>query len=70
MQVVRSIVKREGRGVRVKEGKGEFMCATAVPSFLEGILNGSAHHTDHHQYFRYNMGSFVRIGQYQHSTRA
>jgi len=40
--------------------------AFAVPKFLEHIVNGSAHHVDHHLYFNYNHGQYFtfwdRIG--------
>jgi len=32
-----------------------------VPSFLRGIINCSAHHTDHHSYFNYNYGQFFTL---------
>lgn len=32
-----------------------------VPNFLRGILNCSAHHTDHHAYFNYNYGQFFTL---------
>lgn len=30
----------------------------AVPKFARGIINGAAHHTDHHLYFNYNLGLY------------
>jgi Delta7-sterol 5-desaturase len=30
----------------------------AVPTWLQNIVNGSAHHTDHHLYFNFNYGEF------------
>ncbi|XP_074071395.1 lathosterol oxidase isoform X2 [Macrotis lagotis] len=32
-----------------------------VPRFLEPIINGSAHHTDHHLYFDYNYGQYFTL---------
>lgn len=32
-----------------------------VPRILEGIINGSAHHTDHHLYFDYNYGQYFTL---------
>ena len=30
----------------------------AVPAILDGVINGSAHHTDHHSLFIYNYGQY------------
>lgn len=35
-----------------------------VPSLLKRFVNGSAHHTDHHLYYNYNYGQFVRNCHY------
>lgn len=32
-----------------------------VPAFLRSVVNGSAHHTDHHVYFDYNYGQFFTL---------
>eukprot|EP01100_Stratorugosa_tubuloviscum_P002065 TRINITY_DN1475_c1_g1_i1.p1 TRINITY_DN1475_c1_g1~~TRINITY_DN1475_c1_g1_i1.p1 ORF type:complete len:305 (+),score=106.60 TRINITY_DN1475_c1_g1_i1:66-980(+) len=32
-----------------------------VPNFIAQIINGSAHHTDHHIYFKYNYGQFFTL---------
>ena len=32
-----------------------------VPDFLKPIVNGSAHHTDHHLYYMYNYGQFFTL---------
>lgn len=32
-----------------------------VPKFLQGIINCSAHHTDHHAFFEYNYGQFFTL---------
>jgi len=32
-----------------------------VPSFLVDIVNGAAHHADHHAYFNYNYGQFFTL---------
>lgn len=32
-----------------------------VPAFLRGIINGAAHHTDHHSYFNYNHGQYTTL---------
>ncbi|PIO12867.1 hypothetical protein AB205_0106160, partial [Aquarana catesbeiana] len=32
-----------------------------VPKILESIINGSAHHTDHHLYFDYNFGQYFTL---------
>ncbi|EMP29027.1 Lathosterol oxidase [Chelonia mydas] len=32
-----------------------------VPDFLKHIINGSAHHTDHHLYFDYNYGQYFTL---------
>eukprot|EP00514_Thraustochytrium_sp_LLF1b_P008737 CAMPEP_0184555600 /NCGR_PEP_ID=MMETSP0199_2-20130426/37867_1 /TAXON_ID=1112570 /ORGANISM="Thraustochytrium sp., Strain LLF1b" /LENGTH=272 /DNA_ID=CAMNT_0026951967 /DNA_START=8 /DNA_END=826 /DNA_ORIENTATION=+ len=32
-----------------------------VPKWLEPILNGAAHHTDHHLYFQYNHGQYFTL---------
>ncbi|XP_038610032.1 lathosterol oxidase isoform X1 [Tachyglossus aculeatus] len=32
-----------------------------VPKFLQPIINGSAHHTDHHLYFDYNYGQYFTL---------
>ncbi|XP_069470417.1 lathosterol oxidase [Ambystoma mexicanum] len=32
-----------------------------VPKFLQDIINGSAHHTDHHLYFEYNYGQYFTL---------
>ncbi|XP_006642354.1 lathosterol oxidase [Lepisosteus oculatus] len=44
-----------------------------VPSLLQPIINGSAHHTDHHLFFDYNYGQYFtlwdRIGRsYRHPS--
>ncbi|XP_069752198.1 lathosterol oxidase [Narcine bancroftii] len=32
-----------------------------VPRVLENVINGSAHHTDHHLYFDYNYGQYFTL---------
>ncbi|CAN2388141.1 Belongs to the sterol desaturase family [Pristimantis euphronides] len=32
-----------------------------VPKVLESIINGAAHHTDHHLYFDYNFGQYFTL---------
>ncbi|XP_002738231.1 lathosterol oxidase-like [Saccoglossus kowalevskii] len=32
-----------------------------VPKVIEPIINGSAHHTDHHLFFNYNYGQFFTL---------
>mmetsp|Transcript_17354 Transcript_17354/g.19428 ORF Transcript_17354/g.19428 Transcript_17354/m.19428 type:complete len:283 (-) Transcript_17354:103-951(-) len=32
-----------------------------VPSCMQWLVNGSAHHTDHHLYFNYNYGQYFTI---------
>uniref|UniRef100_A0A8C5RBU0 Sterol-C5-desaturase n=1 Tax=Laticauda laticaudata TaxID=8630 RepID=A0A8C5RBU0_LATLA len=32
-----------------------------VPNLLKPIINGSAHHTDHHLYFEYNYGQYFTL---------
>ncbi|KAG8434632.1 hypothetical protein GDO86_012843 [Hymenochirus boettgeri] len=32
-----------------------------VPKFLAKIINGSAHHTDHHMFFDYNYGQYFTL---------
>ena len=32
-----------------------------VPSLLKPFINGSAHHTDHHLYYKYNYGQFFTL---------
>ncbi len=32
-----------------------------VPEFLKSIVNGSAHHMDHHIYYNYNYGQYLTI---------
>jgi lathosterol oxidase len=32
-----------------------------VPNCFQNILNGSAHHTDHHLHFNYNYGQFFTL---------
>ncbi|XP_028666161.1 lathosterol oxidase [Erpetoichthys calabaricus] len=32
-----------------------------VPKFLQSIINGSAHHTDHHLFFDYNYGQYFTL---------
>jgi len=32
-----------------------------VPKALQSIINGSAHHTDHHLFFNYNYGQFFTL---------
>ncbi|XP_075046527.1 lathosterol oxidase [Mixophyes fleayi] len=32
-----------------------------VPKYLENIINGAAHHTDHHLYFDYNYGQYFTL---------
>jgi len=32
-----------------------------VPKALQAIINGSAHHTDHHLFFNYNYGQFFTL---------
>ncbi|XP_059812851.1 lathosterol oxidase [Hypanus sabinus] len=44
-----------------------------VPRVLEGVINGSAHHTDHHLYFDYNYGQYFTLwdrigGSYKHPS--
>ena len=36
----------------------------AVPSALKHIVNGSAHHTDHHLYYSYNYGQYFTLWDY------
>ena len=33
----------------------------SVPGPLQGIVNGAAHHTDHHLYFNYNYGQYFTL---------
>lgn len=33
----------------------------SVPSWLERVVNGAAHHTDHHLYFTYNYGQYFTL---------
>eukprot|EP00730_Choanoeca_flexa_P015221 TRINITY_DN6936_c0_g1_i3.p1 TRINITY_DN6936_c0_g1~~TRINITY_DN6936_c0_g1_i3.p1 ORF type:complete len:285 (+),score=38.36 TRINITY_DN6936_c0_g1_i3:336-1190(+) len=44
-----------------------------LPEFLQPIINGCAHHTDHHLFFNYNYGQYTtlwdRLGQsYRHPS--
>ncbi|KAM4726627.1 lathosterol oxidase [Anableps anableps] len=44
-----------------------------VPSGLTGVINGSAHHTDHHLFFDYNYGQYFTLwdrlgGSYRHPS--
>ncbi|XP_036599377.1 lathosterol oxidase [Trichosurus vulpecula] len=44
-----------------------------VPKFLEAVINGSAHHTDHHLYFDYNYGQYFTLwdrigGSFKHPS--
>ncbi len=44
-----------------------------LPNFLVPIVNGSAHHTDHHIFFNYNYGQYFTLwdrigGSYMHPT--
>ncbi|XP_067827022.1 lathosterol oxidase isoform X2 [Heptranchias perlo] len=44
-----------------------------VPKILEDVINGSAHHTDHHLYFDYNYGQYFTLwdrigGSYKHPS--
>ncbi|KPP79385.1 lathosterol oxidase-like [Scleropages formosus] len=44
-----------------------------VPSLLEKVINGSAHHTDHHLFFDYNYGQYFTLwdrigGSYRHPS--
>ena len=32
-----------------------------VPRFLKSMVNGSAHHSDHHMYYNYNYGQFFTL---------
>ena len=32
-----------------------------VPGMLQPIINGSAHHTDHHLFYNYNYGQYFTI---------
>ena len=32
-----------------------------VPKWLEQIVNGAAHHTDHHLYYEYNLGQYFTL---------
>jgi lathosterol oxidase len=32
-----------------------------VPRGLQSLINGSAHHTDHHVYYNYNYGQFFTL---------
>ncbi|XP_053307344.1 lathosterol oxidase [Spea bombifrons] len=32
-----------------------------VPKFLKDVINGSAHHTDHHLYFDFNYGQYFTL---------
>ncbi|XP_028840082.1 lathosterol oxidase [Denticeps clupeoides] len=44
-----------------------------VPSLLQKLINGSAHHTDHHLFFEYNYGQYFTLwdrigGSYRHPS--
>ncbi|XP_061103389.1 lathosterol oxidase-like [Conger conger] len=44
-----------------------------VPSQLQEVINGSAHHTDHHLFFDYNYGQYFTLcdrlgGSYRHPS--
>lgn len=44
-----------------------------VPKLLQPFINGSAHHTDHHLFYKYNYGQFFTLwdhlgGSYQYPT--
>ena len=44
-----------------------------VPGLLQPLINGSAHHTDHHLYYLYNYGQFFTLwdrfgGSYRYPT--
>ncbi|XP_071806909.1 lathosterol oxidase-like [Asterias amurensis] len=32
-----------------------------LPKFLQPIINGAAHHTDHHMFYNYNYGQFTTL---------
>ncbi|CAF5143405.1 unnamed protein product, partial [Rotaria sp. Silwood1] len=33
----------------------------SVPKYLQSIINGAAHHNDHHQYYDCNYGQFITL---------
>lgn len=44
-----------------------------VPAALAGVINGAAHHTDHHLFFDYNYGQYFTLwdrlgGSYRHPS--
>lgn len=44
-----------------------------VPAALTGVINGAAHHTDHHLFFEYNYGQYFTLwdrlgGSYRHPS--
>jgi len=44
-----------------------------VPKFLQPVVNGSAHHTDHHVYYNYNYGQYLTLwdrigGSFKHPS--
>lgn len=44
-----------------------------IPKFLEDVINGSAHHTDHHLFFDFNYGQYFTLwdkigGSYKHPS--
>ena len=48
-------------------------CDYRVPELLRPIINGSAHHTDHHLYFDCNYGQYLTLwdrigGSYKHPS--
>ena len=48
-------------------------CDYRVPKILQPIINGSAHHTDHHLYFNCNYGQYLTFwdrigGSYKHPS--
>ncbi|XP_071946673.1 lathosterol oxidase-like [Antedon mediterranea] len=48
---------------------GEF----EMPDWMKSVINGPAHHTDHHMYFNYNYGQFFTVwdricGSYRHPS--
>ncbi|XP_033108244.1 lathosterol oxidase-like [Anneissia japonica] len=48
---------------------GEF----EMPEWMKSVINGPAHHTDHHMYFNYNYGQFFTVwdrlcGSYRHPS--
>lgn len=44
-----------------------------VPAALTSVINGAAHHTDHHLFFEYNYGQYFTLwdrlgGSYRHPS--